>query len=190
MFRTHAESRQRRVADDRARWKAHPSITGNYSCLETSVLDVSARIAADGDQWRGPGARRCRCAETMQPAETVKSVRHAAGNGQDDRRRADRLSRGLAGKGHERAHHHGAGRENRLAYPRRAGVRLCAGRRAHGRLRGQGVQHVYRTGDALLEAINVRHNGQNTGSGPLRLLVVFMGADGAQMTVPSSQQKR
>jgi quercetin dioxygenase-like cupin family protein len=47
--------------------------------------------------------------------------------------------------------------------------------------------HVYRSGDALLEAINVRHNGQNTGSDPLRLLVVFMGADGVPMTVPSGQ---
>lgn len=51
---------------------------------------------------------------------------------------------------------------------------------------GDKGKHVYRAGDALLEAINVRHNGQNTGSGPARLLVVFMGADGLKMTVPSA----
>ena len=33
---------------------------------------------------------------------------------------------------------------------------------------GDKGKHVYRAGDALLEAINVRHNGQNTGSGPAR----------------------
>jgi quercetin dioxygenase-like cupin family protein len=51
---------------------------------------------------------------------------------------------------------------------------------------GDKGKRIYRTGDALLEAINVRHNGQNTGSGPVRLLVVFMGADGVKMTVPSA----
>ena len=51
---------------------------------------------------------------------------------------------------------------------------------------GDKGKRVYRTGDALLEAINVRHNGQNTGNGPVRLLVVFMGADGIKMTVPSA----
>jgi quercetin dioxygenase-like cupin family protein len=50
---------------------------------------------------------------------------------------------------------------------------------------GDKGKHVYRAGDALLEAINVRHNGQNTGTGPVRLLAVFMGADGLKMTVPS-----
>ena len=51
---------------------------------------------------------------------------------------------------------------------------------------GDKGKHVYRAGDALLEAINVRHNGQNTGTGPVRLLAVFMGADGLKMTVPSA----
>jgi quercetin dioxygenase-like cupin family protein len=42
---------------------------------------------------------------------------------------------------------------------------------------------VYRRGDALMEAIDVPHNGRNTGSGVARILAVFMGADGVPDTV-------
>jgi quercetin dioxygenase-like cupin family protein len=42
---------------------------------------------------------------------------------------------------------------------------------------------VYRKGDALMEAIDVPHNGRNTGSSVARILAVFMGADGVPDTV-------
>ena len=37
---------------------------------------------------------------------------------------------------------------------------------------------TYKAGDALLEAMSVGHNGRNSGSGRLRILAVFMGAEG------------
>jgi hypothetical protein len=43
---------------------------------------------------------------------------------------------------------------------------------------------VYRAGDALMEAIAVAHNGRNTGSGPVRILAVFIGAEGLTPTHP------
>ncbi len=43
--------------------------------------------------------------------------------------------------------------------------------------------HVYRAGDALLEAIDVAHDGRNTGAGPMRILAVFMGAEGLPTSV-------
>jgi quercetin dioxygenase-like cupin family protein len=43
--------------------------------------------------------------------------------------------------------------------------------------------HVYRRGDALMEAVDVPHNGRNTGSGVARILAVFMGANGTADTV-------
>jgi quercetin dioxygenase-like cupin family protein len=45
-------------------------------------------------------------------------------------------------------------------------------------------KHVYRAGDAVAEAISVAHKGTNTGSGPLRILVVYMGAEGLPNSVP------
>jgi quercetin dioxygenase-like cupin family protein len=42
---------------------------------------------------------------------------------------------------------------------------------------------VYRKGDALMEAIDVPHNGRNTGEGVARIMAVFMGADGVPNTV-------
>ena len=44
-------------------------------------------------------------------------------------------------------------------------------------------ERVYRAGDSQIEAIKTPHNGRNTGSGPLRILAVFMGTDGMPMTV-------
>ena len=43
-------------------------------------------------------------------------------------------------------------------------------------------KRTYRKGDALMEAMNEAHNGRNTGRRPLKLLVVFMGADGVPNT--------
>ncbi len=37
---------------------------------------------------------------------------------------------------------------------------------------------VYRAGDAFIEVQGVPHHGQNTGSVPLKFLVVYMGAEG------------
>ena len=42
---------------------------------------------------------------------------------------------------------------------------------------------VYRAGDALMEAIDLPHNGRNTGKGVARMLAVFMGAEGVANTV-------
>ncbi len=42
--------------------------------------------------------------------------------------------------------------------------------------------HVYRQGDAVVEAIDWPHNGHNSGTVPARILVVFMGADGVPNT--------
>jgi len=48
---------------------------------------------------------------------------------------------------------------------------------------GAAGSRVYRQGDALMEAIDVAHNGRNTGTGNARILAVFMGADGVPNTV-------
>ena len=41
---------------------------------------------------------------------------------------------------------------------------------------------VYKKGDALMEAVDWEHNGRNSGSGPARILAVFMGAEGVPDT--------
>lgn len=43
---------------------------------------------------------------------------------------------------------------------------------------------VYKPGTAFMEAIDAWHNGRNTGSGPARVLVVFMGAEGVPNVTP------
>jgi quercetin dioxygenase-like cupin family protein len=48
---------------------------------------------------------------------------------------------------------------------------------------GAAGTRVYRKGDALLEAIDVAHDGRNSGAGNARILAVFMGADGVPNTV-------
>ena len=42
---------------------------------------------------------------------------------------------------------------------------------------------VYRQGDSLLEATDWPHQGTNTGDGPVRVLIVFMGAEGLSSSV-------
>jgi len=42
---------------------------------------------------------------------------------------------------------------------------------------------VYKEGDTLIEALGSRHNGENTGDGIARILVVFAGAIGTPNTV-------
>lgn len=48
---------------------------------------------------------------------------------------------------------------------------------------------VYRAGDAVIEAMTVAHNGRNTGSGPMRVFAVFIGAVGVANTVPITDKK-
>jgi quercetin dioxygenase-like cupin family protein len=47
-------------------------------------------------------------------------------------------------------------------------------------------KRTYRKGEALMEAMNEAHNGRNTGRRPLKILVVYMGADGVPNTSPAS----
>jgi len=43
---------------------------------------------------------------------------------------------------------------------------------------------TYRAGDAFMEAMDVAHFGANTGTRPVRILAVYMGAAGAENVVP------
>jgi quercetin dioxygenase-like cupin family protein len=49
---------------------------------------------------------------------------------------------------------------------------------------GEQGRRTYRAGDGLLEAISVAHNGRNTGAAPMRILAVFMAAEGLPTSVP------
>ena len=49
---------------------------------------------------------------------------------------------------------------------------------------GEGRINTYRAGDSILEAMDVPHNGTNTGSVPMKLLAVYMGGGGKANTVP------
>lgn len=44
-------------------------------------------------------------------------------------------------------------------------------------------ERVFQAGDSQIEAITTPHNGRNSGSGPLRILAVFIGAEGIPNTV-------
>ncbi len=50
---------------------------------------------------------------------------------------------------------------------------------------GEAGKRTLKAGDGLLEAVGTPHNGRNSGSGPLRILAVFMGADGLPTSVPA-----
>jgi quercetin dioxygenase-like cupin family protein len=45
-------------------------------------------------------------------------------------------------------------------------------------------KRTYRKGDALMEAMAVPHFGSNTGAEPVRILAVYMGAEGSKDTIP------
>jgi quercetin dioxygenase-like cupin family protein len=45
-------------------------------------------------------------------------------------------------------------------------------------------KRTYRQGQALMEAMDVAHFGVNSGTEPARILVVYMGADGAENVIP------
>ena len=42
---------------------------------------------------------------------------------------------------------------------------------------------VYRQGDSFMEAMNVSHAGRNTGTTTVRILAVYMGAEGSKDVV-------
>jgi len=44
---------------------------------------------------------------------------------------------------------------------------------------GDKGKRIYKTGDTLMEAMAVTHSGTNTGTVPVRILAVYMGATGA-----------
>ena len=44
-------------------------------------------------------------------------------------------------------------------------------------------RRVYRKGDAFLEAMDIAHRGLNLGTEPVRLLAVYLGAEGVPNTV-------
>ena len=45
-------------------------------------------------------------------------------------------------------------------------------------------KRIYRAGDAFMEAMGVAHLGINTGAQTMRLLAVYMGAQGAENVIP------
>jgi quercetin dioxygenase-like cupin family protein len=50
---------------------------------------------------------------------------------------------------------------------------------------GANGKRTYKQGQAVAEAMHVPHNGKNTGSGPMRLFVVYIGADGLAPSSPT-----
>ena len=54
---------------------------------------------------------------------------------------------------------------------------------------GPNGKRVFRMGDRHIEAINAAHNGKNTGTGIVRILAVFMGAEGIPNTVSLKPQE-
>jgi len=49
---------------------------------------------------------------------------------------------------------------------------------------GSEGQHLYRKGDAFVEAFNWPHSGRNAGKGKVKILVVYAGAVGVPNSVP------
>jgi len=49
---------------------------------------------------------------------------------------------------------------------------------------GDHGRRTYRQGQALMEAMDVAHFGVNYGVEPVRILVVYMGAEGAENVIP------
>jgi quercetin dioxygenase-like cupin family protein len=48
-------------------------------------------------------------------------------------------------------------------------------------------KRTYKKGDAVAEAMSVPHNGKNTGTGVMRLFVVYMGAHGMPTSIAAKQ---
>jgi quercetin dioxygenase-like cupin family protein len=43
---------------------------------------------------------------------------------------------------------------------------------------------IYKQGESIAETMSIPHNGKSTGTGPMRLFVVFIGAEGVANTTP------
>jgi len=43
---------------------------------------------------------------------------------------------------------------------------------------------TFRQGESFMEAMNVEHAGSNAGSAPVRILAVYMGAEGSENVIP------
>ena len=78
-----------------------------------------------------------------------------------------------------------ARRGNGLAHARAAAVRLHAGRWVDVDYGPYGTR-TYKIGDNFMEAISAAHNGRNTGAGRMRVLAVYIGADGKANAIPAS----
>jgi len=46
-----------------------------------------------------------------------------------------------------------------------------------------GSKKVLKEGDSIAEVVNTLHNGKNTGTGPVKLIVFYAGAQGGKLTV-------
>lgn len=55
---------------------------------------------------------------------------------------------------------------------------------------GEKGTHVFKTGDALVEGMAVTHRGMNRGAVPVRILAVYMGAEGARNVLPKDAPAR
>ena len=53
---------------------------------------------------------------------------------------------------------------------------------------GEHGKRTFRKGDAFMEAMSVSHRGINTGTQPVRILAVFIGATGAQNVIADKPQ--
>jgi quercetin dioxygenase-like cupin family protein len=49
---------------------------------------------------------------------------------------------------------------------------------------GNKGKRTYKPGEAFVEAINQTHQGTNTGTGTLRLLAIYIGAEGMPTSIP------
>lgn len=50
---------------------------------------------------------------------------------------------------------------------------------------GDKGKRTYKAGDALVESMVTPHNGTNTGSGPMRLFALYIGAEGLPTGIPA-----
>lgn len=50
---------------------------------------------------------------------------------------------------------------------------------------GDKGKRTYKAGQALVESMSTPHNGSNTGSGPMRLFALYIGAEGLPTGIPA-----
>lgn len=49
---------------------------------------------------------------------------------------------------------------------------------------GEKGKRTYKAGQALVESMGTPHNGSNTGTGPMKLFAIYIGAEGVPNSVP------